>query len=78
MKFSEARFVFTEGDDSIIVTFAQDEVTVWRRGKVKRLTNKPAKWGGRPYKPRVTDALRAVGAIQPPKRIEPRPLAVVR
>lgn len=76
IKFKNARFTFVERDESIIVTFYDDEITVLRAGKYKVLKNRPAKRGGRPYKPRVADCLRAIADAQPRERI--KPLAIAR
>ncbi len=77
-KLKTARFDFSEGAEEIVVIFEADEVIVWRRGKDKRLRNLPARWGGRPYKPRVADCLRAIADTQIKKRALAKPLAVCR
>lgn len=62
--------VFTLRDKihgEIVVAFAGDVVTVVVAGAEHRIPNPPAKWGGRPLKPRASDAFSAaLQAIKPP------------
>jgi hypothetical protein len=78
LKFANASFTFMDGDKMIVVAFEGDEVKVYspNRRDPKRIPNKPAKWGGRPLKPRVTDAMKAIHAAAPKRKVDPKALGV--
>ena len=61
MNFETATFRFSQKNGGpITVEFAGDSVTVATGSKTVSFRNVPAKWGGRPYKPRVTDCKRLI------------------
>lgn len=62
MKLNAATFSLTHAKHGkIAVTFEGDVITVQFADQLKTKANKPAKWGGRPYKPCVSHAIRLAG-----------------
>jgi hypothetical protein len=56
MQLESAKFTFVSSNDSAAVDFEGDTVTVIIAAGHFRFDNKPAKWGGRTYKPCETHA----------------------
>lgn len=55
MKLAYVTFSFSDKAGEIIVRFADDSVMVVRGTDGMVFSNKPGKWGGRPYKPCVSN-----------------------